>query len=180
MGPMRRVTLVLMLALAASPAVAQTLETLVDKRAGALSCWQRVYDAAHLESHPDQQVTAMTFGLGYQPPDDTMAAEDGLFIFGLSAALRDGKRGVTSGGCWPDGGTVRCGVDCDGGGVEVSKRPDGRLLIDLEATGYIRMESECGSDGEQESFPLEPGLDDKQFVLSPVAAKVCKALVPSW
>ena len=53
-------------------------------------------------------------------------------------------------------------------------------LFDLEATGYIRMESECGSDGERESFPLEPGRYDKQFLLSPVAAKLCKALVPTW
>ncbi len=71
-------------------------------------------------------------------------------------------------------------MECDGGGVDVSPAGDGKVLLDLEETGYIRMEGECGGGDEYESFPLEPGIDDKQFLLQPVEAKICKPLLPEW
>lgn len=172
--------LVGMLALSTGASLGGELTDFVAAEAGAESCWQRIYDAEHLAGHPNQKVTQMTFGIGFQPPEDDIADEDGLFLFGLAAGLRDGAKGVASGGCWVHEGTARCGVDCDGGSVLIEKRADGKLLIDLEATGYIVLESECGGSGVYETFVLEPGLDDKQFLLSPADAKVCKGLVPTW
>jgi hypothetical protein len=176
---MRRLALVTGLMIAASPVAAETLDDLVGRQADAVSCWQRVYDDAHLASHPDQQVTKMTFALGFQSLAGMATDRDGLFVFGMSAALRDGKRGVTSGECRQDETGIRCAVECDGGGVYISSRSDGSLLIDLEPTGYISMESECAGDGEQETFPLEPGLDDKQFLLGAIDSKLCKGIVPT-
>jgi hypothetical protein len=177
---MRRLALAMALTVSVVPALAQSMDDLVEARAGALSCWQRVYDTPHLQSHPDQQVTQMTFGVGYQPPDDDIADQEGLYLFGMAASLRNGSDGTTSGSCFSEDGEMRCGVDCDGGGVSLSKRSDGKLLVDLETYGRIWLESECGGGSGAVSFELEAGLDDKLFLLSPVAAKLCKSLVPTW
>jgi hypothetical protein len=157
---------------------AAELSDFVPTEDGASACWQRLYDEAHLAGHPDQQVTAMTLLMSYLTFED---GSEGMHYFGLDVALRDGRKGTTSGGCWLSEGVVRCGVDCDGGGLVLSRNDDGSVLADLEAYGYISLESECGGgDGELESFPLEPGLDDKQFLLQPADAKLCKALLPEW
>jgi hypothetical protein len=165
------------LALSAGAVAAAELADFIPAADGATACWQRIYDETHLAAHPDQQVTAMTFALTYEVFEQ---AQDGMHLFGLDVALRDGRKGTTSGSCSVHEGEVRCGVECDGGGLALDLREDGAVLADLEAYGYISMESECGSDGEMESFPLEPGLDDKQFLLHPADAKTCKALLPRW
>ena len=67
------------------------------------------------------------------------------------------------------------GVDCDGGGVQLSHGADGKILLDLTEHGYIRMTDSCGED-EAGGFALEAGKDDKEFLLSPVAGKACKPL----
>ncbi|NMA98781.1 MAG: hypothetical protein GX970_11850 [Phyllobacteriaceae bacterium] len=148
---------------------------------GAKSCWQRIYDAEHLRTHPDQQVTEVTFGMGYFEEGYEDEGATAYTLFGLHAALRDGRHGSAGGGCWTDDkGVMTCSVDCDGGGVKLHDRDNGSLLLDLEATGGIRL-MECGSEAEDDSFfTLEPGLDDKQFLVHPVAVKVCKGLIPDW
>ena len=162
----------------ASAVGATELDDFVPAEAGASACWQRLYDETHLDGHPDQQVTAMTLLMSYLTFED---GSEGMRYFGLDVSLRDGRKGTTSGGCWLSEGTVRCGVDCDGGGLVLTRNGDGSVLADLEAYGYISLESECGGgEGELESFPLEPGLDDKQFLLLPADAKLCKALAPEW
>jgi hypothetical protein len=59
---------------------------------------------------------------------------------------------------------IRCGVDCDGGGVSVEPRKDGaELLVRLER---IRVSSECsGGDDDSKSFDLTGGADDKVFLI---------------
>ncbi|MBJ3785315.1 hypothetical protein [Devosia sediminis] len=166
-----------MMALSAASVVAAELSDFLPAEDGATACWQRVYDEAHLASHPDQKVTQMTLAMAHKLFE---GADEGMYVFGLDATLRDGTDGTTSGGCSAYEGEVRCGVDCDGGGLALELRDGGSVLADLEAYGYIRMESECGSDGEEASFPIEPGLDDKQFLLHVADAKVCKALTSRW
>ncbi len=166
--------------LMACPAAAQAVFELVPRTEGATACWQRVYDEAHLLAHPDQTVTAMTLGAGFYRLEDAPPEDSGNTLFGMAVTLRDGTKGTTSGVCWSDGSELRCGVECDGGGVVVSGARNGSALIDLGTTGYIRMEGECGGYGEMESFALEPGLDDKTFLLGKVDAKVCKGLMSSW
>jgi hypothetical protein len=124
-----------------SAAGAAELEDFVPAESGASACWQRLYDEAHLAGHPDQQVTAMTLLMSYLTFED---GSEGMHYFGLDVSLRDGRKGSTSGGCWLSEGTVRCGVDCDGGGLVLSRNADGSVLADLDAYGYIRIESECG------------------------------------
>lgn len=171
--------LVFGLSLATGTAAGVEVSHLLPGEGDSPACWQRVYSQAHLAARPDQQVTAMTFGAGFYPHEETTAAEAGLTLFGMDVALRDGTRGHTSGVCWQDeAGALRCGVECDGGGVMVGGARDGGLLLDLQSTGYIRMEGECGSDGDRDSFELEAGADDRQFLLLPVDAKACRSLMP--
>lgn len=158
----------------APPALGGQLDTFVPAEDGALSCWSRVYDEAHLAAHPDQTVTAMTFGVSYM----AATAEYGeLYSFWMEARRRDGSRGQATGPCSGEDDQMLCGVECDGGGVIVTPRAGGDVLIDLEAHGYIRMSDSCGSS-ESGGFALEPGKDDKQFLLRAIPAKACKMAMP--
>ncbi|MHA6298810.1 hypothetical protein [Devosia sp. CAU 1758] len=157
--------------------LAAELTEFVPAEDGAAACWQRVYDGEHLAAHPDQQVTAMTLSMSFEKYD---AADSGMHYFAVDVALRDGRRGTTAGGCWVYDGAARCGVDCDGGGMELALDGTGNLLADLDAYGYMRVESECGGGEEAETFELLPGIDDKLFLLHRAEAKVCKSLLPSW
>lgn len=158
------------------PVLAANLTDFLPAEVGASACWQRTYDQAHLNAHPDQQVTAMSFSMNYLTFEDD---SEGFHVFGVEARLRDGRNGEGVGSCWADtAGIVRCGVDCDGGGLALRLDESGNLLADLEAMGYIRLEGGCDGAEDAEIFSLEPGLDDKLFLLHPTSAKVCKSLMP--
>lgn len=174
MGRYKLATLVMMAF--SAPVAAASLADFVPAEDKAGACWQRIYSADHLASHPDQQVTAMTFAMSFLKFD---AENEGQHYFGIDVAMRDGRQGQTSGGCWVHDGAVRCGVDCDGGGLELSLDEAGNLRANLEAYGYMRIESECGG-GEAESFELLPGADDRLYLLHRADAKACKGLFPSW
>jgi hypothetical protein len=140
---------------------------------GARACFTRTYDPAHLERHPDQTVTEMRFRLAYymHEPDEYYPKGQRNYYFGLTARLR-GRPAVpvtAIGECRPteDGKAIWCGVECDGGGVLVSRRDGGKVLVDLEATGRIRMTEGC--DEEENAIDLEPGKDDKTFLLAQTA-----------
>ncbi|QYO78064.1 hypothetical protein [Devosia salina] len=64
--------------------------------------------------------------------------------------------------------------------MELSLDEAGNLRADLDAYGYMRVETECGGGEGAETFELLPGLDDKVFLLHKAEAKVCKGLMPSW
>lgn len=173
----RRYLVTAIAAISCLPALAAELTDFVPAEDGAVACWQRIYSPDHLAAHPDQQVTAMTLAMSFLKYDQE---DEGLHYFGVDVALRDGRKGQTGGGCWVYDGVVRCGVDCDGGGLELSLDGSGNLRADLDAYGYMRIETECGGGEEAETFELLPGLDDKVFLLHKAEAKVCKGLMPSW
>lgn len=162
----------LCLAPVVAPALAGELDDFVAAEDGALSCWSRSYDAEHLASHPDQMVSAMTFGVSYMAETSEFAEQ---YSFWLEATLRDGARGYTTGPCNAYEGKMWCGVECDGGGIYVEARADGDVLVDLETHGYIRMSGSCGSSDENGISALESGKDDKLFLLQATSAKACKA-----
>lgn len=153
-------------ALAATSVTAEELASFVAAQAGEHKCWSRQYSAAHLADHPDQMVTAMDF---------TLQFDQDFHFFELNATLRDGKTGQSTGTCSEYEGVISCGVDCDGGSVALSHAADGKVMLDLTRSGYIRMTDSCGEE-EGGGFALEAGVDDKQFLLSPVSGKACKAL----
>lgn len=173
----RRTLLGLTLALVALPAMAEDM--LVEQRDGARACWQRLYDPAHLASHPDQQVVQMTFGIAFHGLGKDQPA---LHMFVLDAGLRDGRRGHASGSCTQEAsGSMHCQVECDGGAISVRLDGNGSVLADLESTGFVRLEGECGHGGEGETgFDLLPGKDDKLFRLDRTDPRQCEGFVPFW
>jgi hypothetical protein len=69
---------------------------------------------------------------------------------------------------------IWCGVDCDGGGINVEARKDGNEL--LVRLNRIRVSSECGgADDESSSFDIEGGADDKVFLIPRVSVEDYRA-----
>jgi hypothetical protein len=183
MPPCRIITAaILAICATALPAAAQPIEPgaeghladLLSPKPGEHICFAREYDAAHLKAHPRQEVQAIAFRLAYfmHEPDEYFPKGQRNYYFHLSTKMRpDGHELSTAGECTPtsDGTRIHCGVDCDGGGVMIRKAAEpGSLLIDLETTGRIRMGEGCDA-----GVDLEPGVDDKTFLLTLVPAESC-------
>jgi hypothetical protein len=170
----RAVACALVLLAFATPALAQILPA----EAGRKGCWRRVYDAAHLASHPRQSVAEMTFFLrvkAYDAKGNEVARNpDHLFYnFALGVKRRgEAKARVTSGDCSGEA-AMQCVVDCDGGGAMIERAPkcDG-LVLKLEGEG-IAFGNDC--DTFRGTF-LAPGADDKIFLLEAQPIAACTAL----
>ena len=67
---------------------------------------------------------------------------------------------------------IGCGVECDGGGIEIEPMAgkDDTILVRLER---IRMTLGCGEGGEVE---LEGGEDDKVFKLTKAPRPLCDSM----
>jgi len=101
------------------------------------ACFVRRYDASHLAQHPKQKVIAMKLLVTAEdaPEDRTF---DYSFRLGFKYRHRAGNFD-SSGYCSHivaenAGGEIRlgCGVDCEGGGIEVAMKDDKSALIRLE------------------------------------------------
>ena len=151
-------------------------KNLIAPQRGARACFSRSYDARHLQTHPDQTVTHMDLRLAYS--EELSDARRGpVYDFQLLVRFRgrsDRRPLSAAGECTPsnDGKSMWCGVECDGGGVVVRQRSGGKLLVDLAATGRIRLSDACAEDDE-EGIELLPGKDDKTFLLEKSAASQC-------
>jgi hypothetical protein len=172
----------------AADKVAPALKALLTPKHGAKICFTRIYDPAHLQAHPQQKVRALWFLINVEHLKD-----DNLYRYEFT--MRANIRGVrktqeTSGECGyayadtpSQERTIRCGVECDGGGVSIEQERDGNLLVHLanvgEALGKygeggrIRMAA-CGETDEDKTIDVEPGADDKSFRLRRAPAKECK------
>jgi hypothetical protein len=162
------------LVMSIAPATAFELSELVPEKDGAVACWSRLYDAAHLKEHPDQQVEAMAFSISYAAETAEFAEQ---YSFLIEARMRNGDVGYNTGPCYENEGSISCGVECDGGYVMV--RPasdDGSMMLDLETSGFIWLSGGCGVDDPDGDggFALESGKDDKQFLLRPMPAGTCE------
>jgi hypothetical protein len=144
-------------------------------RPGERICFARTYDAAHLAKHPKQTVSLIKFSLAYyrHEPDEFHKEGQRDYYFRLEVRQRSnkGKALTTVGDCFPGKGVIHCNVECDGGGIQVKWRDKpNSILIDLAATGRIRLDN-CG--GEENAVELEPGADDRTFLLSRLAPAAC-------
>ncbi|WP_454745291.1 hypothetical protein [Ciceribacter selenitireducens] len=165
-------TLVVTLAalLAAGPLLAGESEqrvlygrALEDRELG-WACYSRHYDAAHLRTHPDQNVRDIAM-LAYRP--DWQGADASILNF--EARFRKGGEPVQFSGECPsvDGGVLACGIECDGGEFSVKTAAGGAILVDLPAEPGL-----CdAADG--------PGFgpDDKRFRLDRVDIGDCRGLI---
>ncbi len=145
------------------------------------ACFVRTYDAAHLAQHPKQKVTSMMMLVHAAEINDDGGANYS-FVIGLK---QRGRKGLydTAGSCShvrADGeGPIthlRCGVDCDGGGVSVEMANDDKSIM-VRINDYVSINKPGTNKSDDEDHAmregLRPGLDDKAFRLDRVAVEQC-------
>jgi hypothetical protein len=159
------------------------LKALLPPGPDAALCLSRTYDADHLNKHKQQQVTALVLLIRYVVLSDDdailVATEDGgirkqhfRYDFTLAAKVRDRRETFYASGDCASEEAIGCGVECDGGGIEVEPVAggNGAVLVRLER---IRMTQGCS---EGDAVDLEGGADDKVFKLSTAPRSLCNAM----
>jgi hypothetical protein len=142
------------------------------------ACFKRVYDAGHLAQHPQQNVRTMLLLVSGNP--DTGSAP--AYQLGIGVTFRKiGTHFETAGDCGSihdaaggSGGTAHCGVDCDGGSIDVAIRDASSVLVTIpEGARIWRAGDTSGQPGdERRRF----GADDKLFRLDKTALTDCLGL----
>jgi hypothetical protein len=142
------------------------------------ACFVRRYDASHLAQHPKQKVSAMKLLVTAEE-----ASEDKTFSYSFRLGFKYRHRAGnfdSSGFCSHivaenSGGEIRlgCGVDCEGGGIQVAMKDDRSALIRLER---IRIWERNRADDDA-SNDLVAGVDDKIFRGDRADLRECAELV---
>jgi hypothetical protein len=142
------------------------------------ACFVRRYDANHLAQHPKQKVSAMKLLVTAEnPPEEKITNYS--FRLGVKYRHRPGNFD-SSGSCShivaeDKGGEIRlgCGVDCDGGGIEVAMKDDKSAIIQLERVRIW----ERNKPDDDASNDLVAGADDKIFRVDRAELRECAELV---
>jgi hypothetical protein len=142
------------------------------------ACFVRRYDANHLAQHPKQKVSAMKLLVTAEnPPEEKITNYS--FRIGVKYRHRPGNFD-SSGFCShvvaeDNGNEIRygCGVDCEGGGINVAMKDDKSALIRLER---IRI-WERNKPDDDASNDLVAGADDKIFRVDRAELRECAELV---
>jgi hypothetical protein len=104
---------------------------------------RRCFALDQAASGPDPRPRALEFRLAHQvdAPDAFHPRGERHDYFQFRAEAPEVGRLATGGECAVnENGTIRCGVDDDGGAVLIRETGQrGQLLVDLQATGRIRM-----------------------------------------
>lgn len=146
----------------------------------AYACFVRRYDANHLARHPRQKVAVMKLLISAESDKESKQLRNS-FRLGFRYRHRSGDFD-SSGSCGShavlltEGSETRlgCGVDCEGGGIEVALSKDNKsAIVRLE---QIRVWQNNKPDDEAERS-LVAGADDKIFRLDRTANSDCASLV---
>jgi len=145
----------------------------------AYACFVRRYDPDHLARHPKQKVSAMKLLVSAEIPEDEQTLN---YSFRLGVKYRHRSGDFDSSGfcnhvvAEDAGNEMRfgCGVDCEGGGINVAlSKDDKSAIIRLER---IRIWQNNKPDDEAEDS-LVAGADDKIFRLDRADTPECASLV---
>jgi hypothetical protein len=141
------------------------------------ACFVRRYDANHLAQHPRQKVSTMKLLVTAEIPPEEKTVNYS-FRVGLQYRHRPGKFD-SSGSCGhvvaeDKGDEIRlgCGVDCDGGGIDMAMKDDKSAIIRMER---IRVWDRKRPDEDASDALL--GTDDKTFRLDRADLRECAELV---
>jgi hypothetical protein len=138
-------------------------------------CFSRVYDAAHLAQHPRQNVRTMLLLVRGNTEESTPSYE-----LRVSVTFRkSGSHFESAGSCGSihdadkgGSGIAHCGVDCDGGQIDVSIKDEKSVLLSIpEGARFWRAGSDNDTD-QRKRF----GADDKVFRLDKTALTECLGL----
>ena len=148
-------------------------------KANTYACFVRKYDPEHLARHPYQKVTSMKLLYTSEMFEGNTKLEQ---HFRLGVTFRN-KRGVydSSGSCnlfrsEERGGEIRfgCGVDCDGGGINVAMNKDDKSV--LVRLSRVRIWQK-GLPDDEASDSLVAGKDDAIFRLDRAPIEECRTLI---
>ncbi len=141
------------------------------------ACFSRVYDTAHLAQHPRQNVRTMLLLVRANPESDQPK-----YALRLGVTFRkSGAHFDSAGDCGSIHDTSKvggaaavahCGVDCDGGSIDVAIKDAKSVLVSIPYGARIwRANSDNDSD-QAKRF----GADDKMFRLDKTALTECLRL----
>ena len=141
------------------------------------ACFVRRYDANHMAQHPKQKVSAMKLLVTAEAAEDKTIN----YSFGLGFRYRHCADSFDSSGycsrivAEDSGGEIclGCGVDCEGGGIEVAMKDHRSALIRLER---IRIWERNKVD-DAASDDLVTGADNRIFRVDRAHLHECSELV---
>lgn len=145
----------------------------------AYACFVRRYDADHLARHPKQKVAAMKLLVSAESDAEDKQLHNS-FRLGFRYRHRSGDFD-SSGSCshlvYENNGQetrLGCGVDCEGGGIEVALSKDNQSAIVRLERVRVWQNNKPDDDAEQS---LVAGADDKIFRLDRTDKADCASLV---
>jgi hypothetical protein len=143
------------------------------------ACFNRVYDPGHLAQHPQQNVRTMMLLV-------TATANDDGPTYGVGVGVtfrQSGTHFESAGDCNAihdnDGAAgaakvAHCGVDCDGGSIDVAIKDEKSVLVSIPAGARLWR---AGGNGDDSGNPRKRfGADDKLFRLDKVTLTQCLSL----
>lgn len=144
------------------------------------ACFVRRYDAEHLARHPKQKVASMKLLISAETDKEDKQLHNS-FRLGFRYRHRSGDFD-SSGSCGShavllsQGDEVRmgCGVDCEGGGIEVALSNDDKSAIIRLVQIRVWQNNKPDDDAERS---LVAGADDKIFRLDRTDTRECASLV---
>jgi hypothetical protein len=143
------------------------------------ACFNRVYDPGHLAQHPQQNVRTML--LLVKGDSEGEGPSYGVRI-GVTFR-RSGVHFESAGNCssihdnadtGEAAGVAHCGVDCDGGSIDVAIKDAKSVLVSIPYGARIWRPG--NDEGESENSRKRFGADDKVFRLDKVALTQCLRL----
>lgn len=149
----------------------------------AFACFTRHYDEAHLKAHPKQNVTDMTL-LVDSTYDYSADEPSRSYALGIQVNFRKvDKPFDVSGSCSSSAGDepLHCGVDCDGGQIDVRLKDANSILVDIPYGARIYDPSQpLDADPDAGVAPeAHFGPDDTTFLLARTSLKTCLDLLPT-
>jgi hypothetical protein len=144
------------------------------------ACFSRVYDSGHLAQHPQQNVRTMLLLVTGNSDGDNGAS------YGLNLGVTFRKSGThfeSAGSCGAihdtaagggSAGVAHCGVDCDGGSIEVAIKDAKSVLVSIP--DGARLWRAGSNDDEPGNTRKRFGADDKVFRVDKVALTQCLPL----
>jgi hypothetical protein len=145
-------------------------------KTNAHACFQRVYDAPHLAKHPEQNVRTMRLLVTGHSDDPTNPS----YSLGVGVTFRkSGTHFETGGDCGsihgagPKPHVVHCGVECDGGTIDVRLKTAKSVLVSIPEGARVW---KAGSDGDDDDGHKRFGADDKIFRLDRTSLADCLSL----
>jgi hypothetical protein len=144
------------------------------------ACFTRVYDAGHLAQHPRQNVRTMLVMVRAEVDPPRYALRLGVTF------RKSGAHFESAGGCGAihdtadtDGtsasgaaAVAHCGVDCDGGSIDVAIKDAKSVLVSIPAGARIWRPGSVNESDHSKRF----GSDDKVFRLDKTALTECLRL----